>query len=41
MIANAQGREVFIVEMKGKSFALDLMQEEQVTIHQEESNTML
>ena len=28
MIANAQGREVFIVQMKGKRFALDLMQEE-------------
>ena len=41
MIADAQGREVFIVQMKGKSFALDLMQKEQVAIHKEESNTML
>ena len=28
MIADAQGREVFIFQMKGKSFALDLTQEE-------------
>ncbi|WKA09042.1 hypothetical protein VitviT2T_026720 [Vitis vinifera] len=41
MIADAQGREVFIVQMKGKGFALDLMQEEQAAIHKEESNTML
>ncbi|RVW87522.1 Retrovirus-related Pol polyprotein from transposon RE1 [Vitis vinifera] len=41
MIADAQGREVFIVQMKGKGFALDLMQEENVAIHKEESNTML
>ena len=41
MIAGAQGREVFIVQMKGKGFALDLMQEEQAAIHKEESNTML
>ena len=41
MIADAQGREVFIVQMKDKSFALDLMQEEQTAIHKEESNTML
>ena len=27
--------------MKGKSFALDLMQEEQAAIHKEKSNTML
>ncbi|RVW69919.1 Copia protein [Vitis vinifera] len=41
IIADAQGREVFIVQMKGKSFTLDLMQEEQAEIHKEESNTML
>ncbi|RVW83118.1 hypothetical protein CK203_040735 [Vitis vinifera] len=41
MIADAQGREVFIVQMKSKSFALDLMQEEQAAIRKEESNTML
>ncbi|RVW26560.1 Copia protein [Vitis vinifera] len=41
MIADAQGREVFIVQMKGKRFTLDLMQEEQAAIHKEESNTML
>ena len=41
MIVDAQGREVFIVQMKGKGFALDLMQEEQAAIHKEESNTML
>ena len=41
MIADAQGREVFIIQMKGKSFALDLMQEEQAAIHKEKSNTML
>ncbi|RVW45664.1 Retrovirus-related Pol polyprotein from transposon RE1 [Vitis vinifera] len=40
-IVDAQGREVFIVQMKGKSFALDLMQEEQAAIHKEKSNTML
>ena len=40
MLVDAQGKEVFIVQMKGKSFALDLMQEEQAAIHKEESNTM-
>ncbi|RVX05492.1 hypothetical protein CK203_013571 [Vitis vinifera] len=41
MIVDAQGREVSIVQMKDKSFAWDLMQEEQAAIHKEESNTML
>ena len=33
MIVDAQGKEVPIVQMKGKSFALDLMKEEQAAIH--------
>ena len=41
MIVDAQGREESIVQMKDKSFAWDLMQEEQAAIHKEESNTML
>ena len=35
MIVDAQGKEVPIVQMKGKSFVLDLMQEEQAAIHKE------
>ncbi|KAK0572037.1 hypothetical protein LWI29_025212 [Acer saccharum] len=35
------GREVFKVQMEGKSFALNLMEEEQAAVHKKDSNTML
>ena len=41
MIKDANGTEVFKVQMKGKSFALDLMNEEHVTVHKEDNNTVL
>ena len=41
LITDAQGREVFKVQMKGKSFTLNMMEEEQAIIHKEDSNTML
>ena len=41
MITDAQGREVFKVQMEGKSFVLNLMEEEQVAVHKEDSTTML
>ena len=41
VIKYAKDREVFKVQMKGKSFALDLMKEEHVVVHREDSNTML
>ncbi|KAJ8639362.1 hypothetical protein MRB53_016056 [Persea americana] len=41
LITDAQGREVFKVQMEGKSFALNLMEEEQAAVHKEDSTTML
>ncbi|KAJ8641623.1 hypothetical protein MRB53_018317 [Persea americana] len=41
LITDAQGREVFKVQMEGKSFVLNLMEEEQVAVHKEDSTTML
>ncbi|TXG70681.1 hypothetical protein EZV62_005616 [Acer yangbiense] len=41
LITDAQGKEVFKVQMEGKSFALNLMEEEQIAVHKEDSNTML
>ncbi|KAH9724151.1 hypothetical protein KPL70_007382 [Citrus sinensis] len=41
MIKDAKDREVFKVQMKGKSFSLDLMKEEQASVHREDSNTLI
>ena len=41
MIKDSEGREVFKVQMKGKSFALDFMSEEQAAVHKEVSSTVL
>jgi uncharacterized cupredoxin-like copper-binding protein len=41
MIKDSEGREVFKVQMKGKSFALDFMNKEQAAMHKEVSSTML
>ncbi|KAJ8635046.1 hypothetical protein MRB53_009313 [Persea americana] len=41
LITDAQGREVFKVQMEGKSFALNLMEEEHAAVHKEDSTTML
>ncbi|KAH9780091.1 hypothetical protein KPL71_007943 [Citrus sinensis] len=41
VIKDAKDREVFKVQMKGKSFALDLMKEEQASVHREDSNTLI
>ncbi|KAK0583928.1 hypothetical protein LWI29_005249 [Acer saccharum] len=35
------GKEVFKIQMEGKSFSLNLMEEEQAAVHKEDSNTML
>ena len=40
LITDAQNREVFKVQMEGKSFSLDFTGEEQATIHKEDSNTL-
>jgi hypothetical protein len=41
MIKDSEGKEVFKVQMKGKSFALNFMNNEQASMHKEVSNTML
>ncbi|KAM7516070.1 hypothetical protein LguiA_005653 [Lonicera macranthoides] len=41
VIKDTKGIEVFKVQMKGKSFALDLMKEEQAAVHKEDNNTIL
>ncbi|CAL5347060.1 unnamed protein product [Camellia sinensis] len=41
VIKDTKGIEVFKVQMKGKSFALDLMKEEQAAVHKDDSNTVL
>ncbi|WVZ10601.1 hypothetical protein V8G54_015131 [Vigna mungo] len=41
MIKDSAGKEVFKVRMKGKSFALDFMSEEQAAVHKEVSSTIL
>ena len=41
VIKHAKDIKVFKVQMKGKSFVLDLMKEEQASIHREDNNTML
>jgi len=41
MIKDSEGREVFKVRMKGKSFALDFMSKEQATVSKEVSSTIL
>ena len=40
MIKDVESNEVFTVEMKGKSFALDMMKQEQATKLKEERNEM-
>ncbi|GAV57823.1 hypothetical protein CFOL_v3_01359 [Cephalotus follicularis] len=41
LITDAQGKEVFKVQMKRKSFTLNMIEEEQVTVHNEDNNAML
>ena len=41
VIKDTEGREMFRVQMKGKSFALDLMKEEQAAVHKEDGDTVL
>ena len=41
MIKDSEGKEVFKVQMKGKSFALNFMNNEQASMHKEVTNTML
>ena len=41
VIKDAKGRKVFKVQMKGKSFALDLKKEEYAAVHKKENNTVL
>ncbi|WVY90881.1 hypothetical protein V8G54_036395 [Vigna mungo] len=41
MIKDSAGKEVFKVRMKGKTFALDFMSEEQAAAHKEVNNTIL
>lgn len=41
MIKDLEGREVFNVQMEGKSFALDFMNKKQATMHKEVSSTIL
>ncbi|KAJ8634468.1 hypothetical protein MRB53_008735 [Persea americana] len=40
LITDAQGREVFKVQMEGKSFALNYMEEEQAAVHKEDYNAL-
>ena len=40
LITDAQGKEVFKFQMEGKSFALNLMEEEQAAVHKEDRTTM-
>ena len=41
IIKDAEGREVFNIKMKGKSFALNMLEDEQIAAAQHENNTML
>ncbi|RVW28822.1 hypothetical protein CK203_096907 [Vitis vinifera] len=41
MINDANGKDVFKIKMKGKSFALNLLEEKQATISQENNVTTL
>ncbi|RVW46366.1 Copia protein [Vitis vinifera] len=41
IIKDVEGREVFNIKMKGKSFALNMSEDEQVAVAQYENNTML
>nr|KYP64080.1 Retrovirus-related Pol polyprotein from transposon TNT 1-94 [Cajanus cajan] len=41
MIKDSEGREVFKVQMAGKSFTLDLMKDELAAVHEEDTTTML
>ena len=41
IIKDAEDREVFNIKMKGKSFALNMLEDEQVVVAQHENNTML
>jgi len=41
LITDAQNREVFKIQIKSKSFALNFMKEEQAAMHKENSTTML
>ncbi|KAK2426495.1 hypothetical protein QL285_025158 [Trifolium repens] len=41
MIKDSEGREVFNVQMKGKSFALDFMNKQQAAVHKEVNSTTL
>ncbi|KAH9678563.1 hypothetical protein KPL71_025767 [Citrus sinensis] len=41
VIKDAKDKEVFKVQMKGKSFALDLMKEEHASVHREDNITVL
>ena len=38
---DAQDREVFKVQMKDKIFTLNMLEDEQIAVHKENSNTML
>ncbi|KAL9439711.1 hypothetical protein AB3S75_025217 [Citrus x aurantiifolia] len=40
-IKDVEGRELFKIQMKGKSFALNLIEEEQAAVHKEENCTVL
>ena len=41
IIKDAKGKEVFNIKMKGKSFALNLLEDEHVAVLQQDSTTML
>ena len=41
IIKDAEGKEVFNIKMKGKSFALKLLEDEHVAVLQQDSTTML
>ncbi|OAY61756.2 hypothetical protein MANES_01G103601v8 [Manihot esculenta] len=40
-IIDPEGREVFRIKMKGKSFVLDMLEQEQTFVAQRDNNTML
>ena len=41
IIKDVEGREVFNIKMKGKIFALNMLEDEQIATAQHENNTML
>ena len=41
MIKDSDNKELFRVQMKGKSFALNLIDEEQLDVHKVEDNTLV